>query len=146
MILSERNYTEKINAIRKEDWQPLFDLIDVCESISKFEVVVEEESEEDDVIYLSRDSEIAVVSQFRNMVYDLEIIIDFNWGGWDEGRKIARTENFDFDTIDIPTKCKLITAIVRNDRFCTGALAGQFDTGLIQQIVKSIRRQVVNFE
>ena len=71
MILSERNYTEKINAIRKEDWQPLFDLIDVCESISKFEVVVEEESEEDDVIYLSRDSEIAVVSQFRRVCTEL---------------------------------------------------------------------------
>jgi hypothetical protein len=35
---------------------------------------------------------------------------------------MADDENFDFDTVDISVKCKLITAIMCNDRFCEGAL------------------------
>jgi len=70
------------------------------------------------------------------------MIISFDWGSWDEGRKIASDENFDFDTTDLLTKCKLITAIVRNDRFCEGALVSAFESGLILKILKSIENEV----
>jgi hypothetical protein len=59
--------------------------------------------------------EAPIVSKFLEIVYSLPIIIGFNWWAWDEGREIASDENFDFDKLDIPTKCKLITAVVRND-------------------------------
>jgi len=54
-------------------------------------------------------------------------------------------KNFDFDSVDLVTKCKLITAIVRNDRFCEGALADTdladtFESGLILKILKSIQK------
>ncbi len=55
---------------------------------------------------------------------------------------MANDKNFDFDSVDIPTKCKLITAIVRNDRFCEGALVSAFESGLILKILKSIKRQL----
>jgi hypothetical protein len=35
-----------------------------------------------------------------------------------------------YNTIEIPTICKIITAIVRNNRFCDGALVSQFESGL----------------
>ena len=69
-------------------------------------------------------------------------MIDFDWGKWDEGREMAQNKDFDFDTVDIPTKCKLITAFVRNDRFCTGALAGAFTSGIMLRILKSIEKQL----
>ena len=87
-----------------------------------------------------------IISEFLEIVYSLPIIISFNWGSWNDGRKIARDENFDFDTLDLPTKCKLITAIVRNDRFCEGALVSAFESGLILKILKSIEKQITESE
>jgi hypothetical protein len=84
----------------------------------------------------------SIVTQFLKIVYELPIIISFDWSSWEGGRKIARNENFDFDTIDITTKCKLITAIVRNDRFCEGALVSAFDSGLILKILNSIKKDI----
>ena len=83
-----------------------------------------------------------IVEQFRKIVYSIPIIIDFDWGAWDEGRKIAGDEDFDFDTIDIPTKCKIITALVRNDRFCDGVLVDAFESGKILKILKSIEKKL----
>ena len=51
-------------------------------------------------------------------------------------------KNFNFDSIDIPTMCKIITAIVRNNRFCDGALVSAFESGLILKILKSIKHQI----
>ncbi len=76
------------------------------------------------------------------IVYRLPIIISFNWGAWEEGREIASNDDFDHDTLDLPTKCKLITAIVRNNRFCDGALVSAFESGLILRILKSIEKQI----
>jgi len=58
------------------------------------------------------------------------------------GRNIARDNNIDFDTIDLLNKCKLITAIVRNNRFCEGALVSAFESGLILKILKSIEKEI----
>lgn len=55
---------------------------------------------------------------------------------------MARNEGFDFDTIDLPTTCKLITAIVRNDRFCEGALDSAFESGFMLRILKSMEKQI----
>jgi hypothetical protein len=72
----------------------------------------------------------------------MPIVIKFNWPEWEEGRRIANDANFDYDTIDIPTKCKLITAIVRNDRFNDGALIMAFESGWILKVLRSIERQL----
>lgn len=55
---------------------------------------------------------------------------------------MAGDESFDFDSADLIKKCKLITAIVRNDRFCEGALVSAFESGLILKILKSIEKTV----
>ena len=66
----------------------------------------------------------------------------FNWCKWDEGRKIVSDEDFDYDSINILTKCKIITAIVRNDRFCSGRLVEAFESGMMLKVLKSIRKQL----
>jgi hypothetical protein len=49
---------------------------------------------------------------------------------------------FDYDSVDLVTKCKLISAIVRNDRFCDGALASSFASGIMYKIIRSIEDEV----
>jgi len=110
-----------INKLSYGDWEPLLKLIPEIESEANIE---------------------KVVSQFFDIVYDIPIIIPFDWPAWDEGRAMASDESFDFDTIDLETKCKLITAVVRNDRFCEGALLSAFKSGFILKILKSIEKEV----
>jgi hypothetical protein len=131
-----------IESLTKADWQPLFDLIPEMERAESFGTWEGGGTDENGVINLPYPLEDAVVHSFLELVYKMGIIVSFNWGAWDEGREMANTENFDFDTVDVFTKCKIITAIARNDRFCVGALLDAFESGIILVLLKSIQRQV----
>lgn len=144
MILDKNNYKEKIYAFTPQDWQPLIELIPKVESTSKYGEWAGREKDENEIIQFPYCIQAPIVSQFLKVAYSLPIIINFDWGSWEEGRKIASNENFDFDTLDLPTKCKLITAIVRNDRFCEGDLVSAFESGLISRILKSIEKQITD--
>ena len=137
MLLDENNYKEQIHAFTQQDWQPLIELIPKVESTSKFG-----EWEEENILF-PYCIEAPIVSQFLHIVYRLPIIISFDWGAWEEGRKIASNDDFDLDTLDLPAKCKLITAIVRSDRFSEGTLVSAFESGLILRILKSIEKQIL---
>ena len=142
MLLDENNYKEQIHAFTQQDWKPLIELIPKVESTSKFGEWAGGEKEENKTIKFPYCIEAPIVSQFLHIVYRLPIIISFDWGAWEEGREIASNDDFDHDTLDLPTKCKLITAIVRNNRFCDGALVSAFESGLILRVLKSIEKQI----
>ena len=144
MIIDKNNYKEKIYAFTPQDWQPLIELIPKVESTSKYGEWAGREKDKKEIIQFPYCIQAPIVSQFLKIAYSLPIIINFDWGAWEEGRKIASNEDFDFDTLDLPTKCKLITAIVRNDRFCEGALVSAFESGLILRILKSIEKQITD--
>lgn len=142
-VLKPDNYIEKINSYTEQDWQPLLDLIPEIEKVDQFG----DDSEamkllEQGIIDMNPYEEHPIVQQFRDVVYSIPIMIDFNWGAWDEGRAIVSDDNFDYDTIDIPTKCKIITAIVRNDRFCSGRLIEAFESGMMMKVLKSIQSEL----
>jgi hypothetical protein len=144
-ILKPENYVDRIKSYPKSHWSPLLELIPEIEQAEKFEHDIDPEFEAKfarGIIDLSGSNETELVGRFRDLVYEMSIMIDFDWGKWDEGRTMVRNRNFNYDSVDIPTKCKLITAVVRNDRFCDGALAEAFESGLILKILKSIERQI----
>lgn len=143
--LNEHNYHEIINGYTRADWQPLLDLIPEIENATSFSKLNSSDRQVDDVdsvIVIPRWSATPVVYRFEELANGMPIIIDFNWGGWEEGREMASNEDFDYDTVDIPTLCKMITGFVRSNRFCEGALADAFKSWQILKILKSIERQV----
>ena len=142
MLLNEENYQERILGYSRRDWNSLLKLIPLIEETKKFGESRGGNELAKDLFELPYLDPAEIVSEFMRVVYEMPIIISFDWGSWDEGRNIASDMNFDFDTIDIPTKCKLITAIVRNDRFCEGALVNAFEKGLMLKILKSIEKQM----
>ena len=77
------------------------------------------------------------IGRFVELVYEDDWVIGFDWSRWDEGREIAsditRVANADMLTIR-----KLITALVRNERFCEGALQDAYEQGLIAAIIRRI--------
>jgi hypothetical protein len=143
MILNENNYIGTINGFSKNDWRPLIELIPKIEKVEQFGDDTEAmKLLEQGILDMNPYEEHPIVQQFRDVVYSIPIMIDFNWGEWAEGRKMVSDEDFDYDSIDIPTKCKIITAIVRNDRFCSGQLVDVFESGLMLKVLKSIRKQL----
>ena len=142
MVLEENNYQEVISALTYKDWEPLFALIPKIENTSKFGEWSDAKRSKEGSFQMPHYIQAPVVSEFLELVYGLPIIINFNWGAWDEGRKLANDEDIDFDTLSLLIKCKLITAIVRNDRFCEGALASAFESGLILRLLRSIEKQI----
>jgi len=142
MVLDEQDCVDRINAYARQDWQPLFGLIPIIENTVSFGEWAGGDRNEKGVVQTPYFVPADVVYQFENIVYAMPIVIGFDWAAWDEGRNMASDENFDFDSVDLITKCKLITAIVRNDRFCEGALRAAFESGLILNILKSMEEDV----
>ena len=63
-------------------------------------------------------------------LYENELIIDFDWGKWDEGREFFQNNDPNkYDNIDREFTLKLLTAAARNDRFCAGAWGDLFESG-----------------
>jgi len=142
MLLNEKNCKNKIYAYTYQDWQPLMELIPLMENKSNWDKLFEE----DKVDFAKYPNNVprALVSQFLEIVYSIPIMIVFDWSSWEEGRNIVNDDKFDYDTIDLVKKCKLITAIVRYDRFCEDALECELESGLILKILKSIEKEISN--
>ncbi len=138
--LNEQNCAERINSYTQEDWQPLFKLIPEIEKTTSF--CKRTQGSNEHTIQIPYCEPAPIVLRFLKVVYSIPIIISFDWSSWNEGRKIASDPDFNFDSVDLVTKCKLITAIVRNDRFCEGSLVAAFESGLILKILRSIQKEV----
>ena len=141
-VLQEDNYIKKINSYTLKDWNPLLELIPEIEKTSKFGELRGGEEVEKGVFQLPYYVQNDIVSNFTEIVYEMPIAINFDWGSWYEGREMLKEKDFDFDSVDIPTKCKLITAIIRSDRFCDGVLVDAFNSGIMLKILKSIKGQM----
>jgi len=143
-VLKSDNFIVQINSYTKQDWKPLLNLIPEIEKVEKFGEISKraEKLLEKGIIEMPPYVENKIFEEFREVCYDIPIIIDFDWGSWDEGRRIVSNKDFDYDSIDIPTKCKIITAIVRNDRFCDGVLISYFESGVMLKVLKSIQKQL----
>ena len=63
----------------------------------------------------------------------------FDWMDWQEGKEILSTHDYNFANTDPLTLFKLLTTIVRVDRFSDGTLIGMMEEGVIQKIVDGIK-------
>ena len=142
MTSDERSCTSEINALAYQDWQPLLALIPEIEKTSTFGAWAGGDRNEEGSIQFPYCVPSTLVSKFLEIVYSIPIVISFDWMSWDEGKEMANDGSFDLDATDLVTKCKLITATVRSDRFCEGALVSAFRSGLILRVLKSIKKQV----
>ncbi len=81
-----------------------------------------------------------IINHVINVAYTMPLIVDFDWTTWEEGQSLLSIPDLDYNKIDFLTKRKLITAILRKDRFCEGTLAYAIGSGLMLKILKSIRQ------
>ena len=144
-MIDEKECEEVINSYTYSDWYPLLELIPQIEKTTSFEIIEDIKSKDEGTFTMPYCDPAPIVHQFLDVIHNIPVMIIFNWPDWNEGREMTAPD-FDFNSVDLVTKCKLITAIVRNDRFCEGALVSSFDSGLILKILKSIEVQTKNLK
>lgn len=75
---------------------------------------------------------------FHKMVYEQEWVVDFDWTGWvetKEFKKMMDSQN-GIETATPVQLAKLITALVRKERFCEGTLSEAATSGLLERITR----------
>lgn len=128
---------ENIDKISKEDWKELIDLIPEILRTNIFGEVIDSSTEDEFFFPFINPTEI--VSKFHKIVYDKEIVLVFDWMKWEEGKDILENGVGDYNSFDFLTLVKLITTIVRNNRFCEGYLVSKFEDGTVLKILNRIK-------
>ncbi len=112
--------------ISKEDWKELIAFIPEIEKTNYSSVKTGWDYPE-------------IVSRFHELVYDKNMILLFDWPKWVEARELLEDKDADYSELDLKTLAKLITVIVRNNRFSTGYLGSCFEDGIILKILYRIK-------
>jgi len=137
-----KDFEKNISKITKEEWQQLFDLIPVISKTKVFGKLPSIKKNEDGSFQLPNTIPSDIVQVFHSLVYDIGVVQVFDWSSWAEGSKLVSNPKTEFNKLDIKTLCMLITAIVRHDRFCDGALVSFFENGTILKILKALKEKV----
>lgn len=97
------------------------------------------ETDENGVIQMPYSVPDPLVSEFVTFMYENELVVSFDWSAWDEGREWYKNSNESkYEALDIPTALKLLTAVMRNDRFNEGALVSAFESGDFPKIINKL--------
>jgi hypothetical protein len=80
-----------------------------------------------------------LIQEFVRFMYEKKLIIAFAWTEWQEGRDwYALQGDSKYDKLDVETILKLLTAVIRNDRFNDGALERAFELGAFPKIIQKL--------
>ena len=130
-------FSQQLQTIKKEDWDKLFSLLPEIKKTNKFGECNPEKS------LLSPWTWDKIVSDFVHVFYDINLCVVFDWGKWEKGKTILKQNDFDFSSLDSVTLCKLLTTIVRADRFNDGFLISEFERGTITKILETLKQNVL---
>jgi hypothetical protein len=77
-----------------------------------------------------------LVTNFVQVMYDKNLVINFDWKNWDEGRAwMASEDEAKYKDLNAEFAVKLITTMIRQDRYADGTLVRWFEAGLIQKLL-----------
>ncbi|MCX6350594.1 MAG: DUF6508 domain-containing protein [Bacteroidetes bacterium] len=135
-------FQQHLTTLKSKDWQKLFALIPEIENTKIFGKISKVEKDKDGVQVMPYMISSEVVDKFYNVVYELEILPNFDWMNWKEAKPIIDDESFDYNELETITLCKLLTFIIRADRFSEGVLVSCFTNGSILKIILSLRDKI----
>src|SRR5690606_4718605 len=131
---------EHIQKLKTSDWDRLFMLLPEIEATRKFGEVKDGEKLKDGSITFPYWNSYEIVGTVFHLIHELNLIPNFDWTSWDKGKAILKSQEFDYSDLDTITLCKLLTTIVRADRFNDGFLVMNFENGVVAKIIKAIKQ------
>lgn len=78
------------------------------------------------------------VNRLVRQLYELQLVTTFNWPEW-EGTDRYRSGR-DLAEAPVADAVRLITAVVRSDRFCDGAIATAIEDGTLPAALRRLRQ------
>lgn len=130
-----------LDQIKEEEWKELFDLIPEIERTKNFGETVFPEKSSQGVQSFPFVNQSQIVTRFVDVIRKLEITPVFDWMEWSEGKSMLEHKETDYHNLDTVTLCKLLTVILRADRFAEGYLVGRFNDGTLLDILKALEQK-----
>ncbi len=131
---------DHLKTIQADQWEKLFDLLPDINKAKDFGEI-EFNDQKNLIKHLPYWKNSEIVNKFIDTVYNLNIIPAFDWTNWEGGKLILRNSEQDFEQFDKVTLCKLLTVIIRTDRFCDGFLNTNFENNTIPKILESLKNK-----
>lgn len=143
---SPQHFQSHLITLKPHDWDKLFALLPEIEQTGDFGTLVGGVPNENGAAQMPFWDSAQVVNDFVRVFYDLDLGVDFDWTSWTEGEHMLSDASFDYTTLDTLTLCKLLTAIIRADRFNDGYLIVNFENGVVPKIIRAIQHNVESSE
>ncbi len=137
------SFPDHLNSIQPKDWKTLFKYSRQVEHSDDYGGWRQlSASRVTEAIAISPVVSSELLTNILKTLYDMELIIHFDWGAWEEGSRRLAQEPFSADDLDAVTICKMITGIVRSDRFHEGSLVQAFQNGRMPTLLRSLEQLV----
>lgn len=78
------------------------------------------------------------IREFVKVSYDLNILVPFDWREWTEGQDMINDPQQDYLQLDAVILCKLLTLVIRAERFYEGYLNNCLQNGSVLKIVTAL--------
>lgn len=129
-----------IEKLSNTDWKRLFDMIPRIESSEDFGEFKQFEKDSDGITQFPFLVKSKLVDEFIDLMYELNLVVIFNWSDWTIGKAIIEKGNYEKqDTI---TLLKILTTFIRADRFNDGFLVSRFEDRTIEIILKELKKNI----
>jgi uncharacterized linocin/CFP29 family protein len=79
------------------------------------------------------------LNRLVRQLYELRLVTSLNWPEWDGTERYRAGRGL--DTAPLADAVRLITAVVRSDRFCDGAIAVAIEDGTLPAALSRLRAQ-----
>lgn len=112
-----------------DQWKKIEDLFSEIQSSSSFGKWETSAPQEDGSISLPYVQPSETMQHFIELMYALELVASFDWTSWDEGQRLLQRQELPIGDNDAWTACRLITTMIRSDRFVEGSLLAFFQRG-----------------
>jgi len=137
-----KDLNKHLEDLSSDNWRKLFNYISLIRESKSFGEWEDIEEDANGVLNIPHVFPSKLVCEYTDLMYELDLVVDFDWAGWDEGREIVTNGNY--EALDNFTLIKILTAIIRNDRFCEGALVERFEDGTIEKILVELKKNIEN--
>lgn len=141
-MIDLENFTEHLKTLTIKDWNKLFNLIPAIEKNENFGEIIPNEELIDSSFTFPHWNTSEIFDITYNVIIDLKLNPVFDWVNWETGKSILKDSNFNYSELDTISLCKLLTTIIRADRFNEGYMISCFRKGMITKIIKGLQRNV----
>ena len=82
-------------------------------------------------------------NRIMKILYELNLVISFDWMNWDEGREFISNKNLDlFSNQSKYVLIGLLTALARKDRFSEGSWGSAIENGTTPKLLFELEKRI----